>query len=33
MTISGDGRTLERRIDFRDRAGKKRNWTEIYEKK
>jgi hypothetical protein len=33
ITISQDGRTLERRMEFRDRAGKKRNWTEIYEKK
>jgi hypothetical protein len=33
MTISADGRTLERRMEFRDREGKKRNWTEIYEKK
>jgi hypothetical protein len=33
MTVSEDGRTLERRMEFRDREGKKRNWTEIYEKK
>jgi hypothetical protein len=33
ITISHDGRTMERRIDFQDRAGKKRDWTEIYEKK
>ena len=33
ITISSDGRTLERRMEFRDREGKKRDWTEIYEKK
>ena len=33
LTMSDDGRTLERRMSFRDREGKKREWTEIYEKK
>jgi hypothetical protein len=33
MTLSGDGRTLERKMTFRDSEGKKREWTEIYEKK
>jgi hypothetical protein len=33
ITISNDGRTMERRIEFRDREGKKRDWIEIYEKK
>jgi hypothetical protein len=33
MTVSSDGRTLERTMTFRDREGKKREWTEIYEKK
>ena len=33
ITISGDGKTLERRMNFRDREGKKRDWTEIYERK
>ena len=33
MTMSGDGRTLERRMEFTDREGKKRDWVEIYEKK
>jgi hypothetical protein len=33
ITISSDGRTLERRMEFSDREGKKRDWVEIYEKK
>jgi hypothetical protein len=33
ITISSDGRTLERRMEFKDREGKKRDWIEIYEKK
>ena len=33
ITMSSDGRTLERRMEFTDRAGKKRDWVEIYEKK
>jgi hypothetical protein len=33
ITISGDGKTLERVMVFRDRAGKTRRWVEIYEKK
>ena len=33
ITISSDGRTLERRMEFKDREGKKRDWVEIYEKK
>lgn len=33
LTVSGDGRTIERRMEFRDRTGKKREWVEIYEKK
>jgi hypothetical protein len=33
LTMSGDGRTLERRMSFRDREGRKREWTEVYEKK
>ena len=33
ITISRDGRTLERRMEFRDREGRKREWTEIYDKK
>ncbi|HYO81031.1 MAG TPA: hypothetical protein VES20_06500 [Bryobacteraceae bacterium] len=33
ITMSGDGRTLERRMSFRDREGRKREWTEVYEKK
>ena len=33
ITVSDDGRSLERRMTFRDREGKKREWTEVYEKK
>jgi hypothetical protein len=33
ITLSSDGRTLERRMEFKDREGKKRDWVEIYEKK
>lgn len=33
ITISSDGRTMERKMDFKDRMGKHREWVEIYEKK
>ena len=33
ITMSRDGRTMERRMTFKDRAGKTVEWTEIYEKK
>lgn len=33
ITISRDGRTMERKMAFKDRDGKRREWTEIYEKK
>jgi hypothetical protein len=33
MTLSGDGRTLERRMKFTDREGNTRDWVEIYAKK
>jgi hypothetical protein len=33
ITMSRDGRTLERRMNFKDRDGKRREWVEVYEKK
>ena len=33
MRVRNVGVPQERRIEFRDNAGKRRNWTEIYEKK
>ena len=33
ITMSRDGRTMERKMAFRDRDGKRREWVEIYEKK
>lgn len=33
MTLSGDGRTLERKMEVRGGAGKGREWVEIYEKR
>lgn len=33
ITLSGDGRSLERRMNFRGRDGKSRSWVEVYEKK
>lgn len=33
ITMSADGKTLERQMHFRDRDGKERGWVEIYEKK
>lgn len=33
LTLSGDGRTLERRMRVRTRDGARREWTEIYEKR
>lgn len=33
MTMSSDRKTLERTMNFKDRDGKNRTWTEIYEKK
>jgi hypothetical protein len=33
ITMSGDGRTMERKMSFKDRLGKRREWVEVYEKK
>jgi hypothetical protein len=33
VTLSRDGRTMERKMSFKDRDGKRREWVEIYEKK
>lgn len=33
LIMSHDGRTLERRMSSQNKDGKRRSWTEIYEKK
>ena len=33
ITISADGKTLERRMKIKDSAGGEREWVEIYEKR
>ena len=33
ITMSRDGRSMERRMNFKDRDGKRREWVEVYEKK
>ena len=33
ITMSRDGRSMERKMTFKDRDGKRREWVEVYEKK